>query len=232
MEPGVARHRYETSTGVGALKDGWSVYGSLTAALFADSIQADGWRIRASTGFGRYGYARRYDDPSVSRHLWQSYESQASFADLMIGYQQQLGSWTIKAYAGVTGEGLDESPNDQGLPGTARADINFGWRIGFKGALETWWRLGNWGFVQTDVSWGQPARLYNGRMRLGYRVTPKWSTGGELGAFGAGADGRGRLGAFLRYEWDAGEASVSAGGEGTEDELASAYGTFNVLFRF
>jgi hypothetical protein len=69
-------------------------------------------------------------------------------------------------------------------------------------------------------------------MRLGYRIGPSWSTGLELSAFGNLIPDQGRAGAFVRFEWTAGEISLSTGAAGDQLRANEAYGTINAMVRF
>jgi hypothetical protein len=84
-------------------------------------------------------------------------------------------------------------------------------------------------------------KVYSGRARLGWRLTPALSLGLEAGAAGNLEGDVAHAGGFIRYEWTAGEMSASAGA--TSDGLlygigpslarsATPFVTVNWLSRF
>ena len=74
-----------------------------------------------------------------------------------------------------------------------------------------------------------------------YRLQPDLSLGLEAGFNANALDRSARAGLFLRYEWEGGESSASAGvtsgdvgglAVGSASDDLSAYGTINVIFKF
>ena len=229
-----ARHdyTYEAWAGADVGAPGWSVYGGLTAALFGD-VRDNGWRVRSSASYGEYRYRRSYwDSVHQKEHKHLHFVSQRYTVDALVGYQQTLGPTTVKGFAGLVEEHkLDVAKagapimldDENGLEGTRR---------GLKLAIETWTRLGSWGFVQADMSWSAPLDSYAGRVRLGYRLDAHWSAGTEASVYGNGVPDQGRAGGFVRLEWEAGEISLSSGVAGDEHRASGVYGTLNALLRF
>jgi len=222
---------YESWTGADAFASGWSVYGGLTAALFGD-VRDSGWRLRSSLSLSSYRYTRSYWDSARQVEVGLRFDGRVREGDIMLGYQQQWGPLTLKLFAGIVDiDKVDRAEagapllvdDENGLQGTSR---------GARLALETWTRLGDWGFLQADASWSQPLDAYSTRVRLGYRLTPHWSTGLEAAAFGNPVPDQGRAGAFLRFEWSRGEASLSAGAAGDDDGVTGAFATLGTLIRF
>src|SRR5262249_547791 len=137
-----------------------------------------------------------------------------------------LGPLTLKAFAGAvyTNENYLLNDIDEGSPGQFAAA-----RV----LVESWLNLGPNAFAQVDAGWTSRLDAISARARLGLRVMPDISLGPELGYWsagreaGSGRDDLVRTGAFVRYEWAAGEVSLSGG-------LADgdAYGTLNFLLRF
>lgn len=210
----------EVWIGAEAFRHAWSVY---TGATFAPggSIQQDGLRLRIVAGQSQYrASAGRVVSP---------------FADVLAGYQLQIASVTIKAFAGASGIANLES----------RQDLAAFWDrtlVGPKAALETWWTIGDSAWTSLDLSWSQPHQSYYGRLRAGWRLAPQISLGLESGLVGNATGGSLRAGPFARYEWDAGEISLS-GGVATDSALGwfgptpgnrdvGGYATLNWLQRF
>lgn len=225
------RQTYETWAGADVMSTGWSVHGGLTAALFGD-VRDNGWRLRGSLSYGEYRYSRGYWDSEAKKVLRLDFVSRTRTSDAMLGYQQSWGPITIKAFAGITEESkLDAA---RGTSPIALDDENGlqGSRLGLKLALETWTRFGDWGYLQADSSWAEPSNTLSARARIGYRLGPHWSTGLEAATFGNLIPDQGRVGPFLRFEWSAGEASLSAGAAGSDLHAEDVYGTINILMRF
>ncbi len=229
--PSTGKLTYEASAGADGAGHSWSIYGGLTAAFFGD-LREDGLRLRTGGGYGRYRYARPYFDPARRRFVWPEFFGEQTSADLLIGYQLSLGPTTLKAYLGLTEENHrisagPDSPiaidDENGVQGAKR---------GAKVILETWTRLSDWGFLQADVNWSQPFESYGGRVRLGYLVGSGWSTGLEAAAFGNLNHDGGRAGGFLRYEWNRGEISMSAGADGDHKHIGGGYASIGALLRF
>ncbi len=220
---------YETWVGGDGAGRAVSIYGGMTAALGGD-IRAEGFRVRTTAGYGTYGYTRSY---SIGpQRAWQDFRGEMTTADLLLGYQLAMGPWILKVFAGASQETHTVVAHGGGnLLADPRNAVQ-GDRIGFKGAIETWWNIGNIAFVQTDLSWSQPFEAYGGRVRAGYRVTPALSTGAEVGLHGNANHDAGRLGTFLRFEWTAGEVSASGGLAARNDEITGLYGSLGLMLRF
>jgi hypothetical protein len=191
----------------------WSLYSGATIAPFG-SIDDDGWRLRAVAGYG----TDRYSGPrAVGAGLPQvfNFKGTGSFADLLLGYHQQLGPVTLKAYAGISLADREVTPNDP-------ESVIHGTGVGARIALETWWNLSDRAWTSVDIAWGSLYRSYAARARVGWRLTPALSLGLEAGAAGNLEGDVARAGVFARYEWTAGELSASAGA--TTDGLLDGIG--------
>lgn len=193
--------RFELGVGAQAFRDAWALYTGVTAAPFG-GLGSDGLRLRAVGGYGAYTYSGRRAAGVGSRI--REFEGETAFADLLAGYQKQLGPLTVKGFAGLMTAGNRITPDD---PETAIR----GRGLGAKLALETWWTIGEQAWASVDVSWGTIHDTYGGRGRLGWRLLPTLSIGIEAGAAGNIECDIARAGGFLRYEWAAGEVSASAG---------------------
>lgn len=221
-----AQPHVEVWSGGEAFQQFWSIYAGAGVAPFG-SVREDGFRVRGVAGYSDY------DGGMVS------------FADLLLGYRAQLGPVTLKVFAGLTGA---DRVSDELLR------ERWGTEIGGKGVVEAWWNVSDrvwtsadlsWGWTSDAMTWNSMHSVYNGRVRLGRRLSPVFSAGLEGGAAGASleegsADGVdrdiARLGGFVRYEWATGELSVSGGL--AVDRLNShwgplgPFGTVSVLTRF
>lgn len=206
------RPRFEFWSGAQAHRHVWSIYSGATVAPFG-AVQEDGVRLRLITGYG----ADRYSGPRAvgvgSKII--TFEGAGSFADVLVGYHRQLGGLTVKAFGGITVADRQVVPDD---PET----VIRGTGLGGKAALETWWNLGEAAWTSLDLSWGSLHQSYAARTRLGWRLTPAFSAGLEVGAAGNVECDIGRAGGFVRYEWASGEVSASAGA--TNDKLRDGSG--------
>jgi Cellulose biosynthesis protein BcsS len=200
-EAGPRGFRFEASAGAQTFVDAWALYTGVTAAPFG-SLDRDGVRVRAVGGYGAYRYSGPRAAGVGSRIV--AFRGEAAFADLLAGYQAQLGALTLKGFAGVATSEHRMSPDD---PETAVRGGGVGARI----ALETWWTIGERAWTSLDVSWATVHDSYAGRGRVGWRLLPALSAGLEAGAAGNIECDVARVGGFLRYEWAAGEISASAG---------------------
>jgi hypothetical protein len=193
--------RFELSAGAQAFRNAWALYTGVTAAPLG-GLDTEGLRVRAVGGYGAYTYSGRRAAGTGSRLV--EFEGETAFADLLVGYQKQLGALTVKGFAGLMASGRRISPDD---PETAIRGGGFGAKL----VLETWWTISEQTWASVDVSWGTLHDTYAGRGRLGWRLAPMLSIGLEAGAAGNNECDIARAGGFLRYEWATGEASLSAG---------------------
>jgi hypothetical protein len=185
----------------------WSAYSGATFAPFG-SVRRDGFRFRSVGGYGQYRYSY------VSSARQHAFKGAAPFSDLLVGYQQTLGPATIKALIGGSASGHLLSSQD---PFNRVQGLDYGLKVG----LETWVNIGAKAYSQLDGSWAAAFRSTNVRMRMGYRAFDDLSLGIELAASDnlqlhsewlADKPWRGGSGgAFVRYEWETGEVSLSGG---------------------
>jgi cellulose biosynthesis protein BcsS len=217
--------RFEAWTGADAFQRHWSVYAGAAYAPFG-SVREDGVRLRAVTGYGAFAYTSpRWSGTSVQT---LDFHGTVSFADFLIGYHKQMGPLTIKVLGGITV--ADHVVDDPESPMRGVA-----W--GGKGVLETWWNMTDQAWSSVDLSWTTLQNVYGARARLGWRVWPAFSIGVEGGASGTWDYDTARFGGFVRYEWSAGELSVSGGlsSDGPRSGWTDTQGSFataNALFRF
>jgi len=212
----------EVSAGIDVTTRSWSVYSGFTST-FGGGIVKDGWRYRITGGYGEYSYtSTRWTGASV---IIVPFDGTVTFADILVGYQQTFGALTVKLFGGTAVQDHVITPFDVENRVQGQA-----W--GAKGVVETWLNLGERAFGQLDLSYATTNESYAGRLRLGYKIWPQLSAGMEAGLAGSEDYSSGRAGAFVRYEAAFGEASLSAGAAGDRSDMAGAYGTVNVLYRF
>jgi hypothetical protein len=205
----------------------WSVYSGLTMAPFGP-ITANGWRLRTAGDYGEYKYRGPFD--ATGKPVHGGYTGNVSFAEALIGYHQQWGPLTVKAFVGVTAENRGVAPFDP------LTDV-LGYHTGVKGELETWYNIRDDAWAALDLSGASVLESYSAHLRLGYRLDPDFSLGLEArGTGNVGFDG-GQGGGLVRYTWSTGEISASAGGSvdrsresGTKE--FGGYATVNALYRY
>jgi hypothetical protein len=226
---------YEISGGGEVVGPAWSAYASTTIALSAmgigvpAGIREDGWRLRTGAGYWQYSDRPVKWVPGVGETR-VSLKRNGSFADLLLGYHKSLGPLTVKAYGGVaySNETWLRDGADDGSPGSA---------LGAKVLAETWLNLTPVSFAQLDAGWTSLRNTLTARARLGYRITPTVSLGPE-GGYWSSVDAESdagvtawRYGGFVRFEWNSGEISLSAGGA-DDSHATHFYATANALLRF
>lgn len=204
----------EIWVGADATASSWSVYSGMTSALFG-SLRANGWRIRVGGGYGEYSY----------RGLNTEIDGTLAFAEALVGYHQQWGNLTVKAFAGVSwarhGLSMFDPENDV-----------VGSDAGAKVILENWLEIAPSTWASLDLSAASAHEAtFAARGRFGYRVWPELSLGPEAAASGGDKLEGWRVGGFARFAWERGEVAASAGFSDTEGG-DGAYGTLNVLYKF
>jgi hypothetical protein len=224
-EPGPSEPRFEAWTGAEVFSQVWSLYAGATYAPFG-SVRQDGLRVRAVAGYGAYWYTSQRWTGSAIEH--RRYHGSTTFADLLAGYQQQLGALTIKILGGLAL--VDRSVDDPDAPSR-------GIHAGGKAVIEAWWNVTDEVWASADLSWSTLDNVYGSRTRIGWRWWPQLSVGVEAGATGSWDFDTARLGGFVRYEWATGELSVSGGisGDGPSNGFVDAHGAFatvNAMVRF
>jgi Cellulose biosynthesis protein BcsS len=217
--------RFEMWTGAEVFQQVWSLYAGGSYAPFG-SVREDGFRVRAVAGYGAYTYSSPRWTGLATQIV--RFHGSTTFADLLAGYHQQLGSLTIKILGGLTV--ADRMADDPDASNQAT-------RAGGKAIVETWWNVTDQVWASVDLSWSALDNVYGTRARVGWRWWPEFSVGLEGGAAGSFDYDTARLGGFVRYEWAAGELSVSGGvsGDGPSNRWVDVHGPFatvNVLTRF
>lgn len=212
----------EVWSGVDVTGNTVSVYAGSTYAP-SESLLRDGIRLRTAAGLGRYRYEAIITGPGGARQREISGEHE--FADFLVGYQLHTGQATLKAFGGVTYSEHQLSPQD---PGNKVSDG----KLGFKTALEMWLDIDHRLWTSVDLAYATGNNDFYGRVRAGYRLTKSLSVGPKAGAFGNREFAGGRAGAFLRYEWESGELSISGGLSGDIAEPSNPYGLLNIVQKF
>lgn len=240
----------EAWAGADVSENVWLLYSGVTFAPWG-AIHEPGWRFRAAGGYGEYRYEKLRGEDDDRTAL--SFKADTYFTDLLVGYLMRFGELTAKGYVGASLIGHDITPDDE-------FTVASGDEVGFKGVVELWLNMGEKGWGSLDLSWSGAHDTRSAHARVGYRVWPKVSLGVEA-ALNVDAQGAcrmkladesdcrrgdpyeadlldyGRAGAFARYEWGTGEASISAGvlgdsfSAGDDIELAP-YVTLNWLTQF
>ena len=107
--------------------------------------------------------------------------------------------------------------------------------------MELWLDVTPEWWASLDTSFTTAHETFAARARTGYRLQSDLSLGLEAGFNANALDRSARAGLFLRYEWEGGEISASAGvtsgdvgglAVGSASDDLSAYGTINVIFQF
>ena len=178
IQPAVADERRSTMEFWGGAEvnaNSWSTYSGATIAL-SGFLETDGWRLRIGDGYGTYSYES--DGSTIRGHV--------GFGELLLGYQHQLGSLTLKGFVGAAAEAHTLSPFD-----TETTVV--GTDYGVKTALESWWEITPEVWTSLDLSWSSVhGGTYAAHARAGYRIKPELSLDGGHRKGNAEYDG-GRL---------------------------------------
>jgi hypothetical protein len=210
----------------------WLLYTGTTLSPYS-GIHDEGLKLRVVSGYGGYSYEGLRRGPGNLPEL-RSFDAETAYTDLLAGYLFRLGPLTAKAFAGVSAINHTIEPLD---PHNAVQGLDWG----AKGVLELWLDVSPEWWASLDTSFTTAHETFASRLRAGYRVMPELSLGLEAGINANALDRSARAGLFLRYEWDGGEISASAGvtsGDvgrlaiGSAPDDLSAYATINVLFQF
>ena len=222
----------ETWVGADAGANYWSVY---TATVWSPygPVTAPGLRFRVGSAYSHYSY-----DSSrliAGRTVATRFNGTGTSADALIGYQWQLGTLTAKLYGGIAAAQYTVSPFDPG------SDVD-GFRVGAAAAAELWWNVRPDIWTSLDLTASTASPFASATARLGWRMSPQISLGGEVTAMTDGELHRSRLGALIRAEWDRGASGIVAigAGEGTiaggvaldEKGDAGAWGRIGLLMRY
>ena len=204
----------------------WSVYSGSDIALTGD-IEATGWRLRSTAGYGQYSYrkwTRGLDGPENVK-----FRGHKTFSDVLVGYQYQWQDVTVKAFAGVASEQHIVDPRDPDMPAA-------GFSYGGKVALEAWVNLSRRYWIAGETSWASTINSYKVGLRSGYRLLAdadlSLDAGIEARLEGDDSYLAGRGGVFTTLM--VGDAGVTAavGATGDRDGRASPYASVSVFYRY
>lgn len=245
-EPAPEARWREVWAGADVAADVWLVYSGATVAPMGH-IHEDGIRFRVTTGYGQYRY------PNI--RSGRTFEASTLHADVLAGWLARFDPLTVKVFAGASYIDHEITPFDA-------ETVVMGGEWGIKGVVEFWLNMSESLWSSLDVTYTTAHDTGSVRGRSGYRVLPNLSIGleGILNIDGQAqckmrvsavsrcrlaADDPdvkslmdyGRTGLFARYEWEGGEASVSAGGLGQFYESGSLqdvepYVTVNWITQF
>jgi hypothetical protein len=210
----------------------WLLYTGTTLSPFA-GIHDEGLKLRVLSGYGGYSYEGLRRGPGNVPEL-HKFSAESAFTDLLAGYLFRFGPLTAKAFAGVSAINHGIRPFD---PENEVQGLDWG----AKGVVELWLDVHPDWWVSLDTSFTTAHETFASRLRAAYRLQPELSLGLEAGFDANALDQGARAGLFLRYEWDGGEISASAGitsgdvgglAGGSMPDDFSPYATVNVLFQF
>ena len=239
-------------TGADVHSNGWLMYAGATVAPYTD-IYSDGLRLRATTGYGGYGWEGRYVKPANGDPVNDRFKGYATtgYADLLVGYYKQIGPATVKAFIGAAmiehHLGTIKCANANCDSEDTISELVHGTDWGPKASFEIWLNIGANAFASFDASFTTAHDTSSSHARLGYRILPTVSVGLEA-AVNTNArnnffsqkepDHRApdyRGGVFVRYEWFTGEIAVSGGfttGDAGNISENAIYGTLNYATHF
>lgn len=191
--------RFESFSGIGVTENAIFGYAGGAWAL-GRPISEPGARVKGMIGVGAYQYSGSLSGVAGS----VNFDGDVSMAQFLAGYQWRRNEWTIKAYAGVGYQNHNISPSDP-------TNAVQGSETGALGQIELWRNIGGSGFLSFDTSYAQPFDGYSAKLRLGRRVSERFSAGLEAGALGNEEYDSGRGGLFLRLHRGRTEITLSGG---------------------
>ena len=222
----------------------WSIYSGANYAPFG-AMNEGGFRLRAITGMSGYKYTSPRWTGTKTEAV--TFQGQGNFVDALAGYHRRYGNLTAKVFVGATYTNHrtgTSNANFIATSGNARDNetrLN-GQHFGAKGALELWFNMGDRVWTSLDISLSTLNQAYTGNSRVGWRATTELSIGGEAGTVGFtdrdefnGIDVRrqtSRIGAFVRYDTQSSEITVSGGLSQPRGDIATPYATAQYLTRF
>jgi hypothetical protein len=191
---------------------------------FGKGLYEAGWRVRAVGALGRYDY--RGTLFGAGSDLGTTFDGDASYGAVLVGYQFRREALFLKLFAGVEAEDQNITPRDpeNSVQGSA---------VGAKLAAESWLDLSPLWFLSVDASYGTAFQQYWSLARVGRRLSPRFSLGLEGGALGNEEYDAGKGGAFLKANLRNLELTLSGGFTGNylEDE-PSGYVSLGVYRAF
>lgn len=214
----------ESWTGAEGLRQVWSLYSGVTWAPFTN-LRQDGWRLRMVAARSAFSYVGPRYDAAVGDTRPVLFRGAGRTVDLAAGYQWSSGALTAKLFAGIRFHDQVIGPFDPEAMVQGRA-------TGATGAMELWYNVSDRHWAALDLTAASPFRSYAHRLRLGQRLGPSWSVGGEARMFGHIEARTAQLGAFVRFDNGVHEVSASAGWSAPDAGDTGVYGTIQWLRRF
>lgn len=194
--------RTEYFTGFEASDNYASGYVGAGYAFGKAGYAAPGFRLRAVGVYGRYDYEGALQVDGA--FLPTTFNGQNAFAAALLGYEFRPGRVIVKLFAGIEGEDQRIVPHD---PNNSVQGTELGLRL----QAEAWRDLSERTFLSLDASYGTAFQEYWSLLRLGYRLTPRFSLGLEGGALGNEEYAAGRGGGFARVIFREMEVTLSGG---------------------
>jgi Cellulose biosynthesis protein BcsS len=191
---------------------------------FGKGLYESGWRLRAVGSLGRYDYQGTLFGSGAD--LDTTFDGEASFAAVLVGYQIRRGAATLKLFAGAEAEDQHVSPRDPSnrVQGSA---------TGARVQAESWFDLSTAWFASVDAAYGTAFREYWSLARLGWRAWPNLALGLEGGALGNEEYDAGRGGGFIRVSLRRVEMTLSGGFTGNYlEDNPSGYVTLGLYRAF
>jgi hypothetical protein len=228
---------YQISAGADVAPAVWLIYSSTTLAPLADTIHADGLRLRFSGGYGAYRYSAVRPlatpcgvppfDPCAETE--RRFEATTSFAEGLVGYQWKTGDLTTKLFGGVV-------TIDHNFAEPDPFNVVTGRETGPKAVAEFWLDIGQSAWTSMDLSYTTAHETGAARWRAGWRAMPGLSIGPEVRYDRNADDDAARAGMFATVGWTGGELSAAAGFGGTvngrEMDARTPYATVQLMFDF
>jgi hypothetical protein len=131
---------------------------------FGKGLYESGWRLRAVGSLGRYDYQGTLFGAGTD--LDTTFDGEASFAAVLVGYQIRRGTATIKLFAGAEAEDQDISPRDPSNRVQGRA-------AGVRIQAESWFDLSPAWFASVDAAYGTAFQEYWSPPRLARVAEPR-----------------------------------------------------------
>jgi hypothetical protein len=200
----------------------WSLYSGTTVALTGD-IEADGWRLRSTAGYGQYSYRKWIRGQDRPEHA--KLTGRKVFSDVLLGHQLHWSRLTVKTFAGLTSERHIIDPRD------ADSDAD-GFAYGGKAALEAWLSVTDRHWLAGSASWASTHKSFKLELKTGYNVRKSLDIGIEARLDGDETYSAGRVGAFAT--WRVGDAGVTAtaGYTGDREMRTSPYASLSLFYRY
>jgi len=212
----------ETWAGGELLARSWSVYSGSMFAISGD-IEAPGWRLRTTAGYGRYTYhkwRRGLDGPEYAKLTGHK-----TFSDLMLGYQFHWPQLVVKAFGGIASERHITDPGD---PDAVIGDISYGGKV----ALEAWYSISPDYWIASDASWTSPLNTYKLGIRAGHKLLEDLDVGFEARLEGTEIYKAARAGAFATLRFNDVGLTFAGGVTGDYDSELTHYASVNVFVRY